>query len=407
MSYIFPLIFWLLACVGIGLAMYFKGKMGVTDTRPGELNTYIQENAHLTAELAGLQKLTGELSRELQNEKSEKDQLSGKWKQVYKAITDLEAKYDSLTKEKEKILQDLTHFQAEEKRKTEEFDKKISQLDNAKNVLEDEKKRIQREDEEQVVRERGNRDRMWAEHEEKVKGHLAELCKLPQYNFQTYDNKNLPEGFGGKFKPDFMIEFLGQYIIFDAKVSRSDNLQQYVSTNVKSTAEKINNDIKIYPMVFFIVPTDAIASLTRTHFQEQGYEFFIISPEAVPVILASFKKISTYELAEQLDPRDRENIVSLIAEFDHHINMRNALDIIASQTGIAVLSKAHSLKKDLKEEISMKKSKMRIQQPSAIELKTLMLDTENQQEAVSELVSPQSSIPENFLDSASVVMSKK
>ena len=152
-----------------------------------------------------------------------------------------------------------------------------------------------------------------------------------------------------------MIEFLGQYVIFDAKVSKSESLQSYVSNNVKSTAEKINNDSRIYPMVFFVVPTESIGSLTKTHFQEQGYEFFIISPESIPMLLSAFKKISTYELAEQLDPRDRENIVTLIAEFDHHINMRNALDIIASQTGIAVLSKAHNLKKDLKEEIHMKK----------------------------------------------------
>lgn len=379
--------------------MYFKGKMGTSENHPGELNAYIQDNARLAAELAGLQKQTGELSKELQNEKSERDQLSGKGKQLFVEITTIKEKYDSLWKEKERILQELTHFQAEERRKSEAFDKKITQLDEAKNALEEEKKRIRREDEAQAENEKANRDRMWAEHEEKVKSHLWELCKLPQYNFQSYDNKKLPEGFGGKFKPDFMIEFLGQYVIFDAKVSKSENLQSYVSTNVKSTAEKINNDAKIYPMVFFVVPTDAISMLVKTHFQEQGYEFFIISPEAIPVLLAAFKRISAYELAEQLDPRERENIVTLIAEFDHHINMRNALDIIASQTGIAVLSKAHSLKKDLREEIGMKKSKMRISPPSSLELKTLMIDTEKQQDDIATLISPQAAIPEKFIHS--------
>ncbi len=384
--------------------MYFKGKMGTSESRPGELNSYIQDNARLTAELAGLQKRLGELTHELQTEKSERDQLSGKGKQLFAEMTDLKSKHESLTREKEKVLQELTHFQAEEKRKAEAFDKKIAQLDEAKNALEDEKKRIRKEDEEEAENEKANRDRMWAEHEEKVKSHLGELCKLPQYNFQSYDNKNLPEGFGGKFKPDFMIEFLGQYVIFDAKVSKSENLQSYVSTNVKSTADKINNDAKIYPMVFFVVPTDAIAMLNKTHFQEQGYEFFIISPEAIPVLLAAFKRISAYELAEQLDPRERENIVTLIAEFDHHINMRNALDIIASQTGISVLSKVQGLQKDLKEEIRMKKGKMRISVPSSTELKTLMIDTEKQQDDINTLTSPQAAIPEKFMDSAGGVV---
>lgn len=407
MSSILSLIFWLLACVGIGFAMYFKGKIGTSESRPGELNAYIQENARLAAELAGLQKQTWELSKELQNEKSERNQLSGKWKQLFVEITTLKEKYDSLSKEKERVMQELTHFQAEERRKSEAFDTRITQLDEAKNALEEEKKRIRREDEAQAENEKANRDRMWAEHEEKVKSHLGELCKLPQYNFQSYDNKNLPEGFGGKFKPDFMIEFLGQYVIFDAKVSKSENLQSYVSTNVKSTADKINNDAKIYPMVFFVVPTDAIAMLTKTHFQEQGYEFFIISPEAIPVLLAAFKRISAYELAEQLDPRERENIVTLIAEFDHHINMRNALDIIASQSGISVLSKASNLQKDLKEEIRMKKGKMRISVPSSTELKTLMIDTEKQQDDINALTSPQASIAESFMDSAGGVIGKE
>lgn len=386
--------------------MYFKGQ-NRSSGGAGDIERYIQENARLTAELAGLQKRLGELTQELQAEKSERDQLSGKGKQVFAEITDLKAKYDALGREKEKVIQELTHFQAEEKRKIEAFDKKITQLDEAKNALEDEKKRIRKEDEEAAEQEKANRDRMWSEHEEKVKNNLFELAKLPHYNFQSYDNKHLPEGFGGKFKPDFMIEFLGQYVIFDAKVSKAESLQTYVSNNVKSTAEKINNDTRIYPMVFFVVPTDAIALLTKTHFQEQGYEFFIISPEAIPMLLSAFKKISAYELAEQMDPRDRENIVTLIAEFDHHINMRNALDIIASQTGISVLSKAHTLQKDLKEEIRMKKTKMRIQPPSPTELKTLMLDTDTQQDEINTLTSPQASIPEQFLDSAGGVVGKE
>lgn len=383
--------------------MYFKGQNRFSDNS-GDIEKYIQDNAQMKAELTEKNKKLGELTQELQTEKSERDQLSGKGKQLFVEITTLKEKHDSLMKEKERVAQELVHFQAEEKRKTESFDKKISQLDEAKNALEDEKKRIRKEDEEEAEQEKANRDRMWSEHEENVKSTLFELAKRPQYNFQSYDNKNLPEGFGGKFKPDFMIEFLGQYVIFDAKVSRSDSLQTYVNNQIKSTAEKINNDAKIYPMIFFVVPTDAIALLTKTHFQEQGYEFFIISPEAIPMLLSAFKKISAYELAEQMDPRDRENIVTLIAEFDHHINMRNALDIIASQTGIAVLSKVQNLKKDLKEEIRMKKGKMRIQPPSPTELKTLMLDTDTQQDEINTLTSPQASIPEQFLDSVGGVV---
>lgn len=152
--------------------MYFRGKIGTSEGRPEELGTYVRENARLTSELAMIQKQFGELTKELQNEKSERYQLSGKGKQLFVEITTLKEKHDSLVKEKERVLQELTHFQAEEKRKTEAFNKQIAQLDEAKNALEDEKKRIRKEDEEQAENEKANRDRMWAEHEEKVKSHL-------------------------------------------------------------------------------------------------------------------------------------------------------------------------------------------------------------------------------------------
>ena len=116
-------------------------------------------------------------------------------------------------------------------------------------------------------------------------------------------------------------------------------------------------------------------------------------PGAMPVILAAFKKISSYELAEQMDPRDRENIVNLIAEFDYHINMRNALDLLSSQSGVSVLRKVGMLKQDIKDDIKHKKSKMRLQQFAPTDMKNLMIDAEIQQETINEMTSPQASIP--------------
>ena len=58
---------------------------------------------------------------------------------------------------------------------------------------------------------------MWNEHEHVVVSQLTDLCAKPQLKFTTYDNTNLPDDFDGSIKPDFLIDFLGQYIIFDAK----------------------------------------------------------------------------------------------------------------------------------------------------------------------------------------------
>ncbi|HCW31986.1 MAG: hypothetical protein UT55_C0037G0004 [Candidatus Peregrinibacteria bacterium GW2011_GWE2_39_6] len=379
-----------LLLIGLGIVLYqllLKPKNDSNDFRN------IEENAKLKADLSHRDKQLGEIISNLQTEKTLKDELAGKNKQLFAEKTSLKAENESLLKDRERLSKEVTRFQSDEARMAKELEQKIQKLDEAKNALDDEKRRVRKEDEERDQKEKETRDRIWAEHENNVKNQLVELCKLPQYGFTTFDNKNLPDGFGGKFKPDFMIEFLGQYVIFDAKCSKSDNLQNYfANTAVKSTVEKINNDPRIYPMVFLVIPGEAIMSLTKTYFYEKGYEVFVISPDAMAVVLATFKKISSYELAEQMDPRDRENIVSLIAEFDHHINMRNALDLLSAQSGVSVLEKANTLRSDIKDDINFKKGKMRLQQFSPTDVKTLMLQTRNQQGVIDKLTSPRAQI---------------
>jgi len=392
MDLLLPLIFALIAFAAVGFAMYVKWKTPTENGWVENAERLIQENAQLKAELWQKNREIGQLTQDLQTEKSEKDRLSGEGKRIFVEITNLKKDYSTLSEERDVLKEQLVHFQAEEKRKTHDFDKKISQLEEVRVSLEDEKIRIRKEDEMDQEQERMNRDRMWAEHEVKVQSRLMELCRLPQYNFSTFDNKNLPEGFSGKLKPDFMIELLGQYVIFDAKVSKADSLQTYITTNVKTTADKLSNDVRIYPMIFFVVPVESVVTLSKTHFREQGYDFFVISPDAIPVILSAFKKITTYELAEKLDPRDREDIVSLIAEFDFHINQRNAIDIIASKMWTSVLSKMENLKKEFRDEVTLKKTKMKPQQPWLSEMKALMIDQGAQNSAIADLIQPKAKI---------------
>jgi hypothetical protein len=392
MSLALPLLFWLLACVAIGFAMYYKWQNAHSWENPDELRRLSEENIRLKSQLDEKNREITKLSHDISTEKTAKDKLSWEFESLRKERDALVFDKRELLHDNDTLKSNLASFNAESKKRKDDFDRKISELAEATKTLEDEKNRIRKEDEKDKEQEKANRDRMWAEHEVRVQSYLTEMCRLPQYNFSSYDNKNLPEGFSGKLKPDFMIELLGQYVIFDAKVSKADSLQTYITTNVKTTAEKIGNDVKIYPMIFFVVPGESISTLSKTHFREQGFDFYIISPDAIPVILSAFKKITTYELAEKLDPRDREDIVSLIAEFDFHINQRNAIDIIASKMGTSVLSKMENLKKEFRDEVVLKKSKMKPQQPWLSEMKALMIDQGVQDAAIADLVQPKAKI---------------
>jgi len=334
-----------------------------------------------------------ELESELKAEKSRKDELAGKNKQLFAQLTKLEAANTELSKRTAK-------YEAEEAKHKKELEQKIEKLDVSQKALEDERTRIRREDEERMQEELAERDRMWAEHEERVLKYLTEVCAMPEYSFDTYTNNNLPESFDGRLKPDFMIEFLDQFVIFDAKISRSDNFQNYITTQVKSTAAKIKGNNKIYGVVFLVVPTDAIGELKKLSYYEEGYSFFIISMEALAPVLASLKKIQNYEFAEKMDPKERENIINLIAEFDQHINLRNAMNLVLAQHGINVLEKAEKLPEELQEDIKLKKGKMRIIKVNETDLKPLMISTERQQKQIDKIVKPKPKVKKPDMDSA-------
>jgi len=368
--------------IALGAGMYFQMRK----------KEDIEDKEELESPEIRLREEVSELKAELKAEQSEKDKLSGQGKALFAENTLLKAEKKSIAEKNDELKEYLAKFRAEQKRREADFQDRISKLDSAKNSLEEEKIRIRREDEERQSQVLIQRDKMWSEHETNVIAQLNDLCKLPEYTFNTFSNTDLPEGFDGKLKPDFMVEFLEQYVIFDAKSSKSDNLQTYISDQVKKTAAKIQSNEKIYSAVYFVVPTEAINTLKKRHFYEQGYSFFVISPEAIAPILASFKKIQTYEFAEQMDPQERENITSLIAEFDQHVNFSNAAHLLLTQRGINSLSKLKGLSDEIQNEVQQKKDKMRLKSFKPSDIKNFMMGTHVQQQAINEHVNPKSDI---------------
>ena len=287
-----------------------------------------------------------------------------------------------------------------------QINEKIIQLDNAKTVLEQERVRVIKNDEEKRERELRELDRMWNEHENNVISYLKDLCKSPELNFTNYDNKNLPEGWVVKPYPDFMIEFLNQYIIFDAKVSKQDNLQTYINNQVKSTSDKVKNSTNIYPLIFFVVPTGAIRELNKTHFFEQSISYYVVSPEALAPILACLKKITTYELAEHFDPQQRDNIVNLLAELDYHINFRNSYDLCVTKMGVNILQNIKKIDVNTQEQITQKKDKKRLELPSKTDMKKLMSSPGKQEEEIVKLSTPKAEVEVIDINNAKVLISK-
>lgn len=357
-----------------------------------------QADPHLKAELDRRNQEIGELKNQIAKERSEKDELSGKGKQLYDSFKSMESDVKSLMKERDSLASRIAKYEAEEDRKQKKHEELIERQEEARKALEDERMRIRKEDEERKERELAARDRMWNDHEQNVVALLNEITKKEHTQFPAFSNTNLPEGFSGSLKPDFMIEFLEQYVIFDAKVSRSQDLENYMKESVKKTAGKVQGNKKIYSTVFLVVPTDAVATLKKLHYYEDGFTFYIVSPEALEPILASLKRIEQYEFAEAMDPQERENIVDMIAAFHFHISARNAHELGIIKHGLDTLAKAEKMSPQLLAEALVKKAKMRTLNLSTAETKELTAANPIEVEKeLTELIQPKAKITKEDL----------
>lgn len=367
-----------------------------------EKEELIRTATELKVTLAKKTEELGAMKSLLETERNEKNEQQGKSKQLSISFVKLEQKYEDLLKEHDALKKQIAKHDAEAKEREANEVRKSDQNAQVVQALKEERQRVIQEEQEQRKIEAEERDRMWAEHEIHVIAAMTELCKQPQLMFMHYTNtsQNLPDGFHGNFKPDFMIEFLGQYVIFDAKVSKAESLQTYINNAIKTTTEKVKKNPQIYTSIFLVVPTNAIGELKATIYSKDDYTFYVVSPEALAPILAGLKKISTYEFAEQMDPQQREAIVHIIAELDYHIGWQNAMNIAMTKRSIETLQKVQKLGPDLVDQINQKKAEKKPPVPSAAELKKMMANVLYQQGELEALVEPKAAVHKKDVDQA-------
>ncbi len=361
--------------------------------------------AALKAELKEKERRIGELQSNYETEKSEKNKLLGQNKQMYEEQVGVKEEIKTLAKERDVLKKQITEFEANERQREKEHQLKLMQASKLEEALRDTRERVIQEEQQKRQHAEEERDRLWAEHEKNVVAQLSSLCKSPQMAFAHYTNTNLPDDFDGSLKPDFLLEFLDQYIIFDAKASKAESLQTYINNAVKTTAQKAKKNPKIATMIFLVVPTEAISELKNFAYSLDGYTIYVVSPESLSPILASLKKITTYEFADQMDPQERENIVQLIADLDFHINFRNAADIIMTKMGTEILQKAENLDPAMAREVALKKQPMNAKAGlAATELKKIIGSLTAQNLEVQQLVSPKAGVKKKDLQAAESMM---
>lgn len=363
-----------------------------------EKNNLLEENARLKAEVEQKTREYGKIQNELERTKSEKDNFSGKNKELFVQSTNLQNEIKHVRQEAVDLKKKIADFEARETQRQTDFERKLQKSDEMRKAWEDEKTRIRREDEERQNQILEEKNRIWNDHETLVLAKLREVCEKPEIGFQTFDNQNLPTDFDGTLKPDFLVKFLDQYLIFDAKKSKSP--QTYLNDQVKKTAKKCKANEKIYSTVFFVMPEDEISICKNLSFFEDGFSFFVIPISAIEAILANFRKITEYEKIKDFDPKDRENIVNMIANYDRHISFQNATNILLAKESVGLMNSKETLPNEFQSEINIRKQSMRNLKLKDSDLKKLSQNLETQMHEIQELTSPEAAIKTEELENA-------
>jgi len=206
----------------------------------------------------------------------------------------------------------------EQRRKT--YEGSILQLNQLKETLEKEIKRLS---DERVQEQKDSFEKMkkqWSEHEVIVEQTLKMIC---QNHFIKYID-NVP--FRGS--PDNTLEICDEYIIFDAKCPSNDdltNFPKYIKAQTE-TVKKYANQEKVKKDIFLVIPTNTIHTITQLTYNMGDYNVYVITKDALEPIILSLKKIEDYEFVNQLSPEERDNICRVIGKFAHTTKRKIQID---------------------------------------------------------------------------------
>ena len=183
--------------------------------------------------------------------------------------------------------------------KWEQFQANAEQRERKKEELETIKKH---EEKEKIKRQ-------WLNHEENVNNLIKIICNEQSVDFVEKDK------WPYKKQPDNIIKICDEYIVFDAKSPRNeelDNFPKYIRTQVDTLAKYAQHkDVK--KQLFLVVPENALHVIQNKIYEDSNYCVHIVSPQSLKITIWSLKQIEHYEFAEKLSPEDRENLARAFA----------------------------------------------------------------------------------------------
>jgi uncharacterized protein YoxC len=308
-----------------------------------------EEFRALTKDLDNNHKTLDDLRNQLTGISARNDSLAQKTRELEIQSARKDAQIEELNgrlREQSGAINELTRkvsvFEASKEENFKNYNDNIARLNQTKESLEAERKRLNDDRVREAEEHFENMKRQWAEHEADVKNAILKICEANHVNYI----EKVP--FRGN--PDNTIEISGEYIIFDAKSPASDDLSNFPAY-IKSQADNLKkyaSQDNVKKSMFLVVPTNTIDKIRQLTYRLGDYDVFVITKDSLEPVILSLKKIEEYDLAEKLSPEDRDSICRIIGKFAHTTKRRIQIDQFFQKEFIDIVLKSE---KDLPEEI--------------------------------------------------------
>lgn len=321
----------------------------------------IQKNEQLTTENKSYSKELAETRQSLKEALTRKTELDIE-------LEGLKSDFNNLQTEKEKLKGQNTQLLTEEDNRKQTYEKQIATLHSTQERIERE-----REDEKKAVHQKElqrleNLKATWKNHQDSVKQSIKTICA--RHTIAYIDKAPF------KGDPDNTLEISNEYVVFDAKSPKTDDLNNFSSylQNQAEAARKYAKQENVKRWIFFVVPSNTYEVLDKFVYNLADYDVFIVTLNSLEPIILSLKKIEEYDFAEQLSPEEREHICRILGKFAHLSKRRIQVDYYFIKQFIELAYNAESdLPADILEEVKKFEKEGKINPPQERRAKAIAI----------------------------------
>ena len=290
-----------------------------------------------------LKELSYDSHKDFLNLKHELDNINKGKEELIEEKRKLNIQMDNLKEKEKEQSNKLTGFETTKEQRQKDYEKNMEKLLKLEENFQRKEEKLEDTQEQERQDNFEMMKKQWRIHEDLVEQIVRKISS--KYTISYLSKTDVPF----KGSPDNCIQIAGEYIIFDAKSPKDDNLDNFPKY-IKAQAEQAKKYIKekdVKKDIFLVIPSNTVNEIKQFSYNMVDYSVYIVTIDALEPIILSLQKIEDYEFTDQLSPEERQHICRIIGKFAHTSKRRIQVDHFFAKEYIDILSKCYDLPKEI------------------------------------------------------------